>query len=622
MTSKDEFKNLQGFWKKLSGEDQCTLPDKDKNKDRISDGVTYSAPFTMYSNNKVQNKRDDKYMSDERVRKDKEWERISDAVDLIGRYVCTSDRCLELECEPVVDVVSVRLLCKNNARNEPRKICGVIFIFDHRGHICFIYEKDEFDGADRLDVIPVDGTLSPLSFRGPDDVMSMHSPDICVNIKDYATGEVIVKGFAPLSTTVDTAEEQNHRFEQFRTITIVVMVKLCGSWSKDEEEEDFLIYGKISVEYNLYHCEKRSNSITLFEIKEDSRYFEETTLDSPITLSRSEVAVPAYSYLTVRVELWSEARKEPIVHGSFAFDTNVHGGVEGIIPGVNRVNAEVTVYCKQPSNQRSIATSNPLGYSVWKTAVEVFSLFIGHQNDKDLSLYGMINFRGSNIVNIFERDKNDPYILPRGWNFLPLQIHSNCLVPGDFSQVSVDLEDVEGLVSIKGLVIIDVMDHGEDGGWYNRLFCSVVKGVGNRSFAALHYTVYCHAQRAKLKVQFYSESEHFTDTCIRIHGSLVLRYGEFGIKTQYEKMYHRCVLFRRHKENPLEKFGNNLDLELSRSLVVVPCNSSILIVANLSCCSSTGFTAYLSGAKEFHVGTENATIDGDEFSLNIAVKWI
>ncbi|XP_021763757.1 uncharacterized protein LOC110728405 [Chenopodium quinoa] len=176
---------------------------------------------------------------------------------------------------------------------------------------------------------------------------------------------------------MDTAG-QHHQLEQFHKITVPgtacsaeveylgltfgvyahVKVQLAKqqvvrsvSYEEDEEDEEYLdIYGTISAAYNLYYSENKVDCINLFEIKEDSDKSEKVRIRFPVTkvtLSRSVVAVPAYSLLTIQMKLWDRAKNELIVEGSYDFET-CNYPTDMIIVGQNCIDAKVTIHWREP----------------------------------------------------------------------------------------------------------------------------------------------------------------------------------------------------------------------------------------------------------------------------------
>ena len=75
----------------------------------------------------------------------------------------------------------------------------------------------------------------------------------------------------------------------------------------------------------------------------------------------------------------------------------------------------------------------PNSFTSARTLVEVFSIFIGRQNNDLLRLHGMVNFMDAHgSFTIFKRDKDDPYLLPQGCNMLPLEGIHDGFIQGDF----------------------------------------------------------------------------------------------------------------------------------------------------------------------------------------------
>ncbi|XP_056686582.1 uncharacterized protein [Spinacia oleracea] len=579
-----------------------------------------------------------------------------------------SKHSVEVWCEPVVEVLSVSL-CNNNKNSNitrSREIYGNIFVVDSMSNTtntkCDIYERNDQD--DEPEIIPFDG--GTLSLTGPDDVMSMDKPFIGIDIFDRAVDETIINGFEPLVKTVDMAK-QNHTFEQFNKrmvhghyesgcsaeveylaltfgVFAPVEVRLIkqpveeGKGNKRrigevKEEEELEVYGTISATYNLLCSESKVNRIMLFEIKEDSNEFDWVTLGCPLTLSRSVVAVPAYSSLTIQVELWDFATKKLIVRGSNKFETKNYR-VKKTITGLSYLDAEVTIDWEKPFKLDDPVVKKSINWRIYSHfwgphVVEVFSIFIGRETDKPLRLHGIVAFCGGNgDFKLFKRGKDDPFILDPGRNLLTLKGPNIILAGGDSFGISVDLEDVDGLVSIKGVVSSGYGVNHHQEGWFNRLLCSVIKGKHELSFAAVHYTVIAYAIKVTLKVHLFFKGghEHSSNDISTIHGSLVALNDKYARRSSYEKLYYRNVIFERRKENPLviscmEDF--DMDMELSKKVFAVPHNSRLCIAVDLSCqCPS--FTGFIKETAQFEVDSSvgnDVVIEGDSFGINISVKW-
>ncbi|KAL6528796.1 hypothetical protein OROMI_028972 [Orobanche minor] len=608
----------------------------------------------------------------------KEEERMKASIISLSKDKWSNSCCVHVRTEPLIEVLSVSLtkeidLCSHN-NEEPLELYGNIYVHDGINK-CFIYERGEEDDPE---IIPLGG--STLSLTGPDDFISMDSPNIsiCIDLRDKVTGKTIIDGSAQLFKTIDTPE-QHHHFEQFRIATICST--LCSAHvkylaltfgvlcrvkvalfkqqvgSETNKEEELRVYGSICAEYNLCLSE-RSCIINLLEIEKDGDDCGWVTWESPIILARSVVAVPAYTPLKIHIDLMNHADNQPIVRGSCVFEPENYDDSWEIIPGQNGLSARVTVDWREPfmidDPQRSFMLSLPartkhfnyflvfvlcifvrlffLRFNMVLNApdsldisarsmVEVFSIFIGRPNDEKLSLHGMVNFRGCHgLVNIFKRDRNDPYVLPRGCNLLLLEGPKDALVPADSFWLSVDLEDAENNVSIKGFACSSYnMDQAEEH-WLCRLLCSVVKGANHRGFAAIHYSIFLDAFKARLKVHFFFKGEQFSGSS-RIYGSVVASYGEYGCRTSYERLYHKTLLFERPEGNPYEKPCKDFDVELSRSVVSVPYDSFLEIEVDLRCSMSTSFYRRVKEMSVIHIGSKSVVVQGDQVEIRIGVEW-
>uniref|UniRef100_A0A803NBZ2 DUF6598 domain-containing protein n=2 Tax=Chenopodium quinoa TaxID=63459 RepID=A0A803NBZ2_CHEQI len=575
--------------------------------------------------------------SEEQLKKERMWNSIESIVDdnRVWQHL------KHIRSEPVIEVLSVRLRNHNQTdyTSESWELYGTIYVHDSMGRVgigsnrVVLFEREE--EIDDPEIIPLTG--GALSLFGPHSVMSMDKPVIGIHLSDKVTGDTLIFNYAPLLMTTDTPQ-LHHQFEQFHKITVPgaacsaeveylaltfavyahvevqLLKQVAGSVIYEEDEQDLDIYGTISAKYNLYDSEHKINCFTLFDINKDSDKTEKVNLIYPtngITLSRSVVAVPSYSLLTIQLKLWDRAKNELIVEGSYDFLTSNYS-TDKIIVGRNCVNAKVTIKWREPflldepcveshgylNKIRFRLPPNAPNISV-DAVVEVFSVFIGRQNDEQLSLYGMVNYNSTfGLLNLFERDETDPFILSSGCNFLPLKGPKKALVPGDRYFVSVDLQDVEGRVSIKGLAQSNLHYPGHLDHWQDCLLCSVIGHGQKNSFAAIHYTLFSHALKATLKIRFLFNGEQSVDARCKIYGNLVACYGKYGSRTPYEKLYHRILLFERPEDNSLEVSCKEFDMELSRPVVAVPIDSSLRIAVNLSC-QSSGFTQLLRAQGNF-----------------------
>ncbi|KAL2924252.1 putative mannose-6-phosphate isomerase YvyI [Bienertia sinuspersici] len=170
-------------------------------------------------------------------------------------------------------------------------------------------------------------------------------------------------GSAELSTIVKSKKPQE--FERIETIT------LCGS-GKNGKKNKLRVYGTIYAEYIVFGSFPEKIRVNLLT-------------------------------KTLMIVNGDRADNHPIVQDSCVFETYNYGGFWGNHSNDRRL--EGTFLLDDDQNT-----------SFWSsTSALVFSMFIGHQNNEQLQLYGMINVSDSRgMFNIFKRDKGDPYVLPWG----------------------------------------------------------------------------------------------------------------------------------------------------------------------------------------------------------------
>ncbi|KAL2925204.1 Phosphatidylinositol 4-kinase PIK1alpha [Bienertia sinuspersici] len=611
-------------------------------------------------------------------REEIEKERMYASFLSISRDKWSKCRPVHVRTEPLVDILGVSLIKHNSDEQEMWELFGSIYVSDGKKR-CLIYEhEDEKKGGFKSISSP-----ATLSLTGPDSFLSMESPTISIDLRDEVTGEKVV-GSAELSTIVKSKKPQE--FERIETIT------LCGSgysafikymaltfgvsagvkvelFRQKWEEEQVEVYGTIYAEYSLWILSEKIR-VNLFD--KDSDDCERVTPESPIiTLARSVVALPAYSSMKLYFNLVNRADNHPIVQDSCVFETYNYGGFWEIIPSKNEFNAKVTVDWREPflldddqntsfwsstshwSERETFSRWLPNSFTRAHTVLEVFSMFIGHQNNEQLQLYGMINVSDSRgMFNIFKRDKGDPYVLPCGSNWLPLEGLNHVFILDDYFLMSVDLDDIENKMSIKGSITSCYCMNQLEDPWLDRLFCSIVKGRNYGSFAAVHYSVFLYAFKARLKVHVLFKGEQSSSGCSRIYGSIICYYGDYGCQTDYARLYHNSVLFQRSEENPYEESFKNVEVEqllknpyekpfqnvegelseedtyekkveveLSRSVVAVPNDSVLQIEVDLTCCVPTRFRRHLKKMLDIQIGEEREVIQGDQVEIIVDVQW-
>ncbi|XP_021774896.1 uncharacterized protein LOC110738773 [Chenopodium quinoa] len=249
--------------------------------------------------------------------------------------------------------------------------------------------------------------------------------------------------------------------------------------------------------------------------------------------------------------------------------------------------------------------------------VEIFTVFIGRENFEAMQIYGLIELSSPVCTfQVFKREAKHAFTLSEHRTTLPV-LDGSCVYDDCESlEMKIDLKDVENRFHIRGCVEWD---------WKSRDYSSLCLGnqlssvvLGNKCFVALHYSVFSEAVQANIGVSYISKNGH-VDLHPKVYGSLIAEYNNYDYTSRYKKDYYRVVLFQRNQEDSTQ-IGNSGMIALSRSVVVVPLKSSLVIEANLWNGNSD---KVLSSSTEFQIGasSDSMTIEGDDYSININVKW-
>ncbi|KAL3636418.1 hypothetical protein CASFOL_020965 [Castilleja foliolosa] len=254
------------------------------------------------------------------------------------------------------------------------------------------------------------------------------------------------------------------------------------------------------------------------------------------------------------------------------------------------------------------------------SSVEIFSVFIGREKYKPLQVYGSIQVASDDEYTfyVFKRDtKNDAFGLTEHSKTLPLLDGSRAYSEGDTLKMKIDLRDVESQWHIKGYVKWGWQSMDEDSPLFNKQLCSVIQGERG-AFAAIHYSIFSEeADYAIVGLMVVPKKGRHVRP--KVHGSLVAQYNDYDYTSRYNKDYYRVVLFQRNRDDAAQP-GVDGFIPLSRSVVAVPKNSSLVIEANIG----DGLSDELSfQEREFDVGTmeRDFIMEGNGYSIYLYVKW-
>ncbi|KAK9743036.1 hypothetical protein RND81_03G212500 [Saponaria officinalis] len=559
--------------------------------------------------------------------------------------------------EPMFEVYSIRIFNKSFADDQEEKcqVYGTIRVVDSKTtRPYFLYNRG--NGDEHLDVISFHHR--DLTLNGPDNfVFAMEEPTIIFDIRDKATDAAIIVGCACLENAT-TAE-----FEKDLMLTIELegvgtayvdytalrfgvaaylefrLVKYFEGDSddgSDSDEESVDVCGSILAYHSNAYCGRKFASQFFYTKIFETQASESQVVkfESPINLSRQFVAVPAYSSLIIEFNLRDPDTDEPIFVGGTVVETHNYE-TRMCVSGESCQNYKmrVRVSWKQPfrldesSYDRSmeygerIATL-PNGVVVSAhPLLEVFSVFIGRQNCEELSLHGKIEVCDAHLYcTLFEATEKDPYRLPSGCNTILLNGPPRTMTPGEFTNIFIDLMDVKGRIYIKGCAQSSHGLNKHHKSWHDRWLCSIVKGAQEDGFAAVNYMVMTYAIKYVVKVHFLSQGTAvFRDG---LYGKIVAFYSKYKYKykTDDDREYYRSVLFERSEDECFMPNGDITEVELSRSVVPVPIESSLLIQVQLK------FGVVRDSVDEtvWFQPWQNVSyfvIQGGSFAIRVSVEW-
>ncbi|KAK1365121.1 hypothetical protein POM88_040682 [Heracleum sosnowskyi] len=560
----------------------------------------------------------------------------------------------DVRCEPVIDVLHARFL--TNTTRTSLQVFGYIKVIDIQGSENFpLFDRGQFKDPQRLH--PSSPLGNYLQLGGPDDIPNFIDPRVCVNIKNVDTGDVVAHGEQCLLKSTQLVSTSDDAFEKLYTLQfqgnaeddLVELQCVAFTFGAYAEVQVFLYYDNPPETYKIHedddddeygvdvfgliyaHCDplhlpkdKYKNHIFTV-VKEEHEW---VRMASEIDLSKSLVAVPAYSDLKITLDLEGFEDDEFSVQGTVSFGPGNYYSRWSEVRGKNGYYARVHVRYLEPSllNKRCCKEDVIDGFSDMPHSpgsyvsrlIEVFSLFIARPNDEEVNLYGSVSIYGvDGWCNIFSRSEEEAYFLPSGCNLLPMKGPDQAVRPGSSFSVAVDLSDVDGHVKINGFALSSYGIDERQRPWYDRRLCSVVRSEEEKSFVAIHYTVFSFAPLAIVTVQL--ECQHGSSDHVKVYGDIIASYDKLSYLTNYDKQFFRRVLFTRKEANSLKLEEN---LVLSRSVVAVPSTSSLLAEVNLSFQTEEGAHSAVKVVKKIEIGESYTTpIKSDMVEIGIHVDW-
>ncbi|XP_074281976.1 uncharacterized protein LOC141606661 [Silene latifolia] len=254
--------------------------------------------------------------------------------------------------------------------------------------------------------------------------------------------------------------------------------------------------------------------------------------------------------------------------------------------------------------------------------IQVFSvsLHTDANDDRPCEIYGSIyatNARGV-VSNLYTKFISNPETVPNK-GILSLKGGYDIVLsygPSTNTSIDFDLSDKS-----RNSVVIkekhNLHSFNEDfEDTSNKLIKDIV--YGERCFALVYYAKFLYACRAVVYVAFYTKRDT-TSTCVDVHGSIVVGYDNARrfCNNDDEVRDMKYLLFSKPFDQP-ERVIVGRTMKLSRSVVVLPAGSALVIDADVS--DSRGRLVH--GSVEFHVdGQSKKSIDDEFGTIKVIVAF-
>jgi hypothetical protein len=250
--------------------------------------------------------------------------------------------------------------------------------------------------------------------------------------------------------------------------------------------------------------------------------------------------------------------------------------------------------------------------------VEIFSVFIGQEKSKMVQIYGSIEVLRDDeeLCYIFKRDENEALGLSKNLKSIPIPDGSRVFDDCSSLKMKFDIKDIEGCLAIKGYVHWAASTLGYS--CYEKQLCSLIQGQ-HGGFAAIHYSIFDQAVRVTIKVLLNLKTGSF-DVNPKVWGSLVTQYSHYDYSSRYNKDYYRSVLFKKTRDH-LVQISNDSTIPLSRSTIIVPSYSSLIVNVDLSFGVSDQKLSCDKSCHVIKIGEGFKTVETNDYLLRIELDW-
>ncbi|KAL2942139.1 Flagellar motor switch protein FliN [Bienertia sinuspersici] len=583
---------------------------------------------------------------------------------------------------PLIEVYSVEIF----PDSYPCQIYGDIYVYneDDPEETYTLYERDSTHPED----IYVEGQL--LMITGFDVPLSMPNPVMNVRLKKAPDEGVFVSSMDHLDVTAPNYD-QDRSYEcrgELGYVKVNYIAMLFGVVAElslrlnlvypgvaeklkepsriEASDKDFPIYGTIVARYGKTYghttCDSSVRCFTLLKIPENGSvplcFIKNNTESACLSLTRELVAVPAYSSLTVEVDLKESYTNKEFLHGKLIsrasrWSPRLNVGVRcpanvwaenaclclrWLDPSVD-FGSPYSLFIEDKLASMSLdRRENLAGWSDRVIMLEVYSVLIGRENRADLSVFGdviVVHSNSSHHLFIFKRDDKNAEKLVNGAELLSITI-PEFMMADDYFSLFTQLKDANNHFAIPyGGVHFNTMKYESDDYKFDKLLCSVIEGEGG--FVAVHYTVFSTAVGVEVKCAVICKSFDVANVYGEIRAwNDMFDYSSFKddlkyySKTLFEKSekdnvdFFRKVALKKEEES-LTDGGKTNHVEFSTSYVAMPIGGYTLFLdVDLYASSHLGRREdRLKDTLKFKLGDSSPMIiTGEDFDILINLKMI
>ncbi|XP_074307569.1 uncharacterized protein LOC141642623 [Silene latifolia] len=536
---------------------------------------------------------------------------------------------------PFSELFSVGVLPESNyfEQRDTLEIYGSITLYDENNNTYQLYHRSSDDPQ----------TLTPqnnlLSLGMPAEcLVSTCWTHIFLSLADKTDNSVIVRKALSFDKLTDINQynkvgtlSYNSVFVTYAAFPTAVMAILEITLIKtnDSAPTPLNLSGKITARCGNTYGSKYPGIVLLNRLSNQSF---EAVSNVPILLPRDVVVVPAYSFLRINLHLCQldlPQQQDIICQEDFLADSVY---VRDTVSNDFVVRFKV-VWCHPhqlwdetgqlfdlPKIFTELQLDDFSGKHFPRSLVEVYTVVIHHNTNRELEIFGTVAIRDSNSrFLLFDRDELNPVKYSGKEEIIPIEVKWRCLNMTEYLAMGVKLKDVKGEVLIEGEISWSSDNVKKPMSWYDERICSVIRGVNG--YAEVFYIIFSEAVQAKLRILF--KCNGYPDVTHRLSGSVVATHSNETYLTEHEKAYYQSVLYRGNSSSNLQ-LQSGCALPLSKSVVAVPIDAVLTVAIDLNASPlSPGLSqAHLKSDVSFNLGSDTRRIiEHNNCSIVVSLEW-